>query len=474
MDCSPASLLCPQDSPGRCSRIWGWGRGQGPMGQAGWSPEVLATLRHLPSPFVMTRVQEPSGWGEGQVQWAEQRLKGSAHGHQHTSSRDSFTVKPTAKRPWKNHRSDGKSWSKRGHHVRHLRLSRWEDRPLGSGAPRLAQSRIRPFSLWLLPFAPWPRPFSPWPLTLHIVAPPLLTVAPPLLTMAPPPTLGLGCLVVGNPEKPWWPRAVWREPQETSKQRWLLRYPLPDTHAQSCLKLHRQVKCAHESQDGPGAPEGLQDPMSVGFRTTLGRDTPSPCPLRGVGWSRGVAEQGPLPQMGYRGNVFLCGAGGGTSVMTTVSLQAQLWLFPSERERGLAPTHSRGGHIVEWLWGVGPWVGSKGSDQWQMWPRSFPGETRQPESLQAASWRTQHLPRVLSLYLSVLWGLKGPQLVSDLVREAGQSLECLCRWGLTTALSSVFYSATSSFLISFSSVMTVVTFAIALFLIWGVGWGLFW
>lgn len=64
--------------------------------------------------------------------------------------------------------------------------------------------------------------------------------------------------------------------------------------------------------------------MSVGFRTTLGRDTPSTCPLRGVGWSRDVAEQGPLPQMGYRGNVFLCGVGGGTSVMTTVSLQAQL------------------------------------------------------------------------------------------------------------------------------------------------------
>lgn len=96
-----------------------------------------------------------------------------------------------------------------------------------------------------------------------------------------------------------------------SKQRWLLRYPLPDTHAQSRLKLHRQVKRTHESQDGPGAPEGLQDPMSMGFRTTLGRDTPSPCPLRGVGWSRGVAEQGLPPPHGLQGTSFSVGRGVG-------------------------------------------------------------------------------------------------------------------------------------------------------------------
>jgi len=121
-----------------------------------------------------------------------------------------------------------------------------------------------------------------------------------------------------------------------------LRYPLPDTHAQSCLKLHRQVKCAHESQDGPGAPEGLQDPMSVGFRTTLGRDTPSTCPLRGVGWSRDVAEQGPLPQMGYRGNVFLCGVGGWdfchdhsvppSTVVTFSIREREAWLPPTPEE----------------------------------------------------------------------------------------------------------------------------------------------
>ena len=162
-----------------CSRIPGWGPGQGPTGQAGWSPEVLATLCHLPSSFVMIRVQEPSGWGDGQMQWAERRVKGPALGHQHASSRDPFTVKPTAKRPWKNHRSVSKSWSKCSHHVRHPRLSRWEDRPLGSGAPRL---RLRAGSA-LSQCGPSPSLRGPSP---YLRGSSPLSMAPPILSVAPP------------------------------------------------------------------------------------------------------------------------------------------------------------------------------------------------------------------------------------------------------------------------------------------------
>ena len=90
----------------------------------------------------------------------------------------------------------------------------------------------------------------------------------------------------------------------------------------------------------------------MGFRITLGRDTPSPCPLRGVGWSRGVAEQGLPPQMGYRERLSLWG--GGWDFCLDHSVPASTVVTYPIRERGLAPTHPRGGHTVAWLWGVGP------------------------------------------------------------------------------------------------------------------------
>lgn len=80
----------------------------------------------------------------------------------------------------------------------------------------------------------------------------------------------------------------------------------------------------------------------MGSRTTLGRDTPSPCPLRGVGRSRGVAEQGPLPQTGYRRRVSLCGGRGWDfchdhsvppSTAVTFSIrEREAWLPPTPEE----------------------------------------------------------------------------------------------------------------------------------------------
>lgn len=86
---------------------FGGGAGAGSMGQAGWSSEGLATLRHLQS---LCDDQGPRAQWLGKDKCSEHlRVKGPTRGHQHTSSRDAFTVKPATTRPWKNHRSVGKS-----------------------------------------------------------------------------------------------------------------------------------------------------------------------------------------------------------------------------------------------------------------------------------------------------------------------------------------------------------------------------
>lgn len=120
--------------------------------------------------------------------------------------------------------------------------------------------------------------------------------------------------------------------------------------------------------------------VHVGFRTTLRRDTPSPCPLTGWGGVRVWLGRPPPPLRWATGNVSLWG--GGWDFCLDHSVPASTAVTLPIRERGLAPTHPRGGHTVAWLWGWAP------GGQQREWPvdvtPSCP-ETRQPESLQAAS-----------------------------------------------------------------------------------------
>lgn len=70
----------------------GVGGGAGLLGQAGWSSEALATLRHLES---LCDDQGSKGPVAGEKDKCSEhlRVKGPAHGHQHTSSRDAFHCK---------------------------------------------------------------------------------------------------------------------------------------------------------------------------------------------------------------------------------------------------------------------------------------------------------------------------------------------------------------------------------------------
>lgn len=101
--------------------------------------------------------------------------------------------------------------------------------------------------------------------------------------------------------------------------------------------------------------------MSVGFRTTLGRTPPAPCPLRGSGGGVEVWLRRPPPSLRWAtGNVFLCGAGRDFCLDHSVPASTVVTLPIREREAWLPPTP--GGHTVAWLW---EWALSGQQREWR-------------------------------------------------------------------------------------------------------------